>query len=380
MKVEIHTLFAHLLRTVEARPEAVLGFSQATPPRLKEFLDDLDPDLPLDWSGESFLGLPALRQRVLERTGLEGICDLEEVLITAGTAEANFLAFTQLVQPGDEIVVEAPGWPQAEVLARAVGARLGRVHRREDRGWALDLEELAARVTPATRLIFLSNPNNPTGQVLGEAALRQVAEVAGRVGAYVLCDEVYAGLEWEGPRAPAIAALYERGISTGSVSKVLGLQGLRIGWLICRDRQVVFEAMVLRENSSEIMNVLGEHIAEVALREERHARLVQRAREEGRRNLDLLNAFLASREELSWHPPRAGLIGLCRLHLDLDGDELAERLLAPPYRTFVLPGSAFGLPRHLRLGVGGGPAARLELGLERLGRLLDTLGREARRL
>ena len=223
------------------------------------------------------------------------------------------------------------------------------------------------------RLFFLCNPNNPTGQILRAAELEQIVRLAEQVGAYVLCDEVYAGLEGQGERVPAIAGLYERGISTGSVSKALGLQGLRTGWLICRDRQLLFDALVLRENSSEIMNVLGEAVAEIALRPARHAAALAKARQAGAANLQLLNDFITNRPELTWQPPPAGLIGLCRLLLPVDSEQLAQQLLAPPYRTFVIPGAAYGYPQHIRLGVGGGNAVALEAGLQRLATLLDTI-------
>lgn len=373
MKVKIHKLFEYLLETTAVKPDAVLGFSLSTPPRLGDFLADLDPNFPLDWSNQSFQGLDALRQHVIDRAGLAGVCTAADVLITAGTAEANYLAIRQLLQPGDELIAETPGWPQPFVLAEAMGITMKPLRRREENGWRFDMAELAELITPRTRLIFLCNPNNPTGQLLSAAELRQVADLAARVGAYLLVDEVYAGLEWEGVRAPSVAGLYERGISTGSVSKALGLQGLRTGWLICRDRELLFDAVILRENSSEIMNVMGELIAEIALRPERYAQALARARVEGARNLARLDGFVASRPELSWKRPLAGLIGLCRLHLPIDGETLARRLLQPPYKTFLLPGSAYGCPQHIRLGVGGGEAVALETGLARLAQLLDDL-------
>ncbi len=191
--------------------------------------------------------------------------------------------------------------------------------------------------------------------------------------AYVLTDEVYRGLEWTDARTPSAAVLYERGISTGSVSKALGLQGLRTGWLVCRDPQLVFDSVVLREDTSEIMNIMGEAIADVALGETRYRKAIGRARDDGRRHLDLLDRFIAESAALSWQRPQAGLIGFCRLDLPLDADAFAARLLAEPYRTFVMPGSAYNHPHHLRLGVGGSDTPALQDGLERLGRLLDEL-------
>jgi aspartate/methionine/tyrosine aminotransferase len=375
VKVKIHTLFQYLLDTTQAQPEAVVGLSLARSPVLGDFLADLDPGLSLDWNGRSFLGLPELRGHVIAQAGLAGLCEPDDVLITAGAAEANYLVMRQLVQAGDHIVTESPGWPQVEVMARAIGAEVSLVTRREADGWQLSLDALRAAVTPRTRLIFLSNPNNPTGQLLGASDLRAIAQIAAEVGAWLLVDEVYAGLEWAAPRSPSIAGIYPRGITTGSVSKALGLQGLRTGWIICRDAGLIKDAVILRENSSEIMNVLGETIAEIALRPDRYAASLEVARQEGRANLDILDRFVAQTPELSWVRPEAGLIGLARLPHGIDSDAFARQLLADPYRTFLLPGSAYGQPAHIRLGVGGGAEVALETGLARLGALLAEWAR-----
>lgn len=370
MKVTIHKLFDYLLETTASDPpECFIGFSLARSPRLKDFLPDLDPDLSLDWNGVSFLGLPALRQRVIDQAGLNATCAPDDVLITAGAAEANYLLFRQLLSAGDEIITEAPGWPQAGVMANAIGATLCEVPRVEANGWHLDPDAIAAAITPRTRMIFLTNPNNPTGRLIPEADLRTLAALADRHGIWLVVDEVYAGLEWDHPRPPSIAGLTPFGITTGSVSKALGLQGLRTGWIICRTPGVIRDAMILRENASEIMNSLGERIAEVALRPDRLAAALSRARDEGRQTLDRIDQFVTAEPRLDWHRPQAGLIGLARLE-GIDGESLARRLLAAPYRTFVLPGSAYGCPNHIRLGAGGGPEARLEEGLTRLSALL----------
>ena len=368
MKVKIHTLFEYLLETTSEAPEAAIGHSLSTPPRLGEFLDALDPELPLDWNQVSFQGLPALRARVLDQAGLT--LAPETVLITAGAAEANYLALTQLLEPGDELITERPGWPQAEVLAKAAGATTRLIDRIEAEGWALPLDRLESAVSPRTKVIFLTNPNNPTGRCLSPAELTRLAEIADRSGAWLLIDEVYAGLEWTAPRAPSIAGLTPRGITTGSVSKALGLQGIRTGWLICQDKGLLMDAVIRRENASEIMNILGEHIAEIALRPSRLAPALVAARAEGQAGLARLSRFLDATPELTWHPPEAGLIGLARLTTGETGESLARRLLAPPYRTFLIPGAAYGHPAHIRLGVGGGASANLETGLNRLAQAL----------
>lgn len=366
MKVKIHKLFEVLLETTEAAPEAIVGLSVSQSPKLGEYLDDLDPALSLDWNNRDFRGLPELRDHVLRQAALTGICAPNDVLITAGAAEANYLAIMQLLQPGDEIVIETPGWPQAEVLAKAIGAKVVKVSRLERDAWRLPLDGVADVVTSKTRMIFITNPNNPTGDLLSADEMAQLVRIADRVGAWLLVDEVYAGLEWDGPRAPSVAGLYARGITTGSVSKALGLQGLRTGWLICPDAQMIMDAVILRENSSEIMNIMGEVIAEIALRPDRYRAAMQDARAAGQKNLARLNAWIDEQDALSWVAPRAGLIGLGRLPDGIDSDAFAKRLLRDPYRTFLLPGSAYDQPHHIRLGVGGGAGVNLAKGLDRV--------------
>ena len=186
----------------------------------------------------------------------------------------------------------------------------------------------------------------------------------------LIVDEVYAGLEWSGPRAPSVAGLYARGITTGSVSKALGLQGLRTGWMICRNSEMIMDALILRENSSEIMNILGEVIAEIALRPDRLLPALNQARSAALTNLARLDRFVTEETGLTWVKPDAGLIGLARLPDGIGSDEFARRLLAPPYRTFLLPGSVYDQPNHIRLGVGGGKTVDLETGLQRVAQLL----------
>ena len=370
-KVRTQALFENLLQSVTAKPESFLGFSQAESLTLGDFIDDLDLGLTLDWNGVSFQGLPTLRQHVLTQAGLQRICHADDVLITAGAAEANYLALRQSLRAGDEIIIERPGWPQAEVLARATGAKIRIIDRDEDVGWVLPLDELNAMVSSRTRMIFVTNPNNPTGRLMDGEELTRLADIASRYDSWLVVDEVYAGLEWTRDRMPSIAGIYERGIATGSVSKVFGMQGLRLGWMICRDKGMIHDALVLREYSSQISNHLGEAITEVALRPYRRTELLARIRAGSLANLEMLSSFIESHPCLSWHPPEAGLIGLVRLESEaLSGDMLAARALQPPYRTFLISGSAYGKPDHIRLGVGGGTAANLQAGLEKLTELM----------
>jgi aspartate/methionine/tyrosine aminotransferase len=371
MQVKAHELFKRFMAAVDAEPQASVVHSLAEPPRLGDFLEALDPNMSLDWSGQGFQGLPSLREKVLSRTGIKA--SIDDVLITAGTAEANFLVINQLVQAGDEMIVDVPGWPQPQVLGEAIGAKVKRLHRKEDQGWQIDVNELSDLISPRTKLIFLCNPNNPTGQVIPEHSLTEIISLADKVGAYVLCDEVYAGLEWESEIVPRAANLYDKGISTGSVSKVLGLQGIRIGWLVCADKTVVYDAVVLREDSSEIMNVMGEAIADIALADDYYLQAIERARNAGLHNRTLVDNFIQANVELEWHLPEAGLIGFSRINIDMGSEEFANRLMQAPYHTFVMPGIAYEYPQHLRLGFGGAPDSGISDGLQHLQQFLQSV-------
>lgn len=371
MRVKIHKLFEQFLHANRTGFESSVVHSLAQPPCLGDFLNELDPELKLDWSMESFQGLQSLREKVVESWGYTPVCDPDNVLITAGTAEANFLAISNLVGPGDEMIVDVPGWPQPLILGEAIGAEVKKLVRNEESGWMFDFDQLEELITSKTKLIFICNPNNPTGHLLDEFDLKRVAELADRVGAYVLTDEVYRAMEWENISTPRIASIYERGISTGSVSKVLGLQGLRTGWMITQDSKLLFDSMVLREDTSEIMNIMGEAIANIALSEDRFNQSINKSRLEAEKNLNLIDYFVQQEPALSWVKPKAGLIGFCRLNLNINADEVCERLLAPPYRTFVMPGSAYDFPQYIRVGAGGGSMEKLSKGLDGLRRFFN---------
>ena len=198
-----------------------------------------------------------------------------------------------------------------------------------------------------------------------------MARIADRVGAWLIVDEVYAGLEWEAPRAPSIAGLYERGITTGSVSKALGLQGLRTGWMICRE-PAIMDAVILRENSSEIMNIMGEVIAGIALRPERLDAAMERARAEGARTSPGWTPSSQDKPRLSWGPPRAGLIGLARLDgiAAMISHGSCWRLHIAP---FCFPAAPMTNPHIFGWAWGAGPRSILIFGLSQVSDLLKTL-------
>jgi aspartate/methionine/tyrosine aminotransferase len=364
MDVKINKMYEMFLYAQEVGFDYGVTFSLRSPAKLGDFLADLDPELSLDWSGKSFYGLPELRQRVIETQGYD--VPVDNVFITAGTNEAIFLILTQTLSAGDEIVVDQPSWAQVTELSRAYGASIKVIKRREELGWGIDLDELDRLVTPQTKLIFLNSPNNPTGAVFSEEDMKRICEIARKNDAYFLSDEVYRGLEWEGPRSPSAVNYYEKAISAASVSKCLGLQGIRTGWMATRDKDLLYRCLIMREDASEVMNVMGEYIALAALQPEKYASLVAGAKEEGRRCWPLIEAWVAKSEGFEWVKPKAGFLCFVRYDLDLGSEDFCKRLLARPYRTLIQPGIAYGFEGYVRMGVGGGNAEEITNGLARI--------------
>lgn len=364
MDVKLNKLYEIFLHAQDVGFDYGLTWSLRRSPQLKEFLSDLDPRLSLDWSGKSFYGLPELRQRVIETQDYN--VPIENVLVTAGTNEANFLVITQTVSPGSEVIIDQPSWPQVLCLCEAFGADVKIIRRREELGWNIDLDELEGLVTPKTDLIFLNSPNNPTGAVFSEADMRRICNIAEKNDAYLLSDEVYRGLEWEGARSPAAVNYYDKAISTSSVSKNLGLQGIRTGWMASRDEDILFKALVLREDTSEVMNVLGEFVALAALLPGKYENLMRGSLEDGRRCWPIIEDWVNAHEEFEWVKPKAGYLCFVKYHLSIPSENFCRQLLAPPYRTLVQPGIAYGEEHYLRLGVGGGNDQEIRQGLDRV--------------
>lgn len=374
MDVKINKLYETFLLAQDVGFDYGLTFALRSSPKLGEFLADLDPEVSLDWSGKSFWGLPELRQRVIETQTYD--VPLDNVMACAGTQEANLLVITQLVSAGDEVVIDRPSWPQPYALCEAYGANIKVIERRPERGWNIDLDELDHLVTPATKLIYLNSPNNPTGATFSHEDMKAICDIARKNDCYLLSDEVYRGLEWDGPLAPAAVNYYEKAVSVSSVSKTMGLQGLRVGWLASQDKDILYKCLVLREDASEVMNTVGEYIALAALKPGRYEKFLEEAKEEGRRCWPLIEQWVATHEGFDWVKPQAGFLCFVHFDLPLSSEEFARRLLAPPYRTLVLPGAAYDLDDYVRLGVGGGNAEEIRGGLAQLERFAADVRKE----
>jgi aspartate/methionine/tyrosine aminotransferase len=286
----------------------------------------------------------------------------ENVLVTTGAIEANFLLFNVLLDPGDHVVAVNPAYKQLNSIPRAVGAEVA-LWRIRSESYRYDLDELERLMTPRTRLIVVNTPHNPTGAMLSEEELGRVYGLVESVGAWLLCDEAYRWIEVPGgdPFAPPAVDYGPSAISVGTISKPFGLPGLRIGWMTA-PAEIVIECWSMRDYTSLSPGKLSDALAILAFKH--RDRIVERNRKIISQNLEATNRFVEERSEfLSWTPPRGGLLALLRYELDVPSLVLANRL-SEERGVMLAPGSAFGFENHLRIGIGQDPPVFAE-GLRR---------------
>ena len=314
--------------------------------------------------GPNPYGFAPLTEVVAARFGVDPAC---VVMVGGGCSFSNHLALAALVAPGDEVLVEDPTY---EILQSTLGylqARQVPVLRRPQARWALEPEAFAAALTPATRLVVLTNLHNPSSALDDHATVRAIADQAATVGARLLVDEVYMELMFKD--GVAHTAFREDGniIVTSSLTKAYGLSGIRCGWILA--------PIPLAERMRQLNNLFGSlppHISErmgvVAF---------QRLPALRARATALVETNRASYRELLARHPRLdqvvfdqGTTVFPRL-IGADVDALFQRLTAERETSFV-PGRFFGRPEHLRIGLGG-DVAMTRTGLERLAAALDAL-------
>ncbi len=282
----------------------------------------------------------------------------DDVLVTVGAAEALFLAFAATIVPGDRVVALTPAYQSLHEGPRAMGADLVLVpvEERGD-GWRFPFERLMDALRPGVAVLVLNVPHNPTGVVATPDQLTSILARCEELGIRVIGDEVYRGLEWEGETAPSVTEGSGRAVAVGVTSKVYGLAGLRIGWLVTGDRALRRHAMAIKDYTTLCAAGPSEVLATIALRAERTLR--ERTRRLCTENQARLQAFVESHPGiLAWQRPAGTTVSVARIAPGMlaahGGDP--EAVLAywrDRAGVVVAPGPAFGCaPDRFRLGFG----------------------------
>jgi aspartate/methionine/tyrosine aminotransferase len=333
---------------------------------MREVLELADEETRSMWDGLTFgytesTGHPLLRREIASL--YEGL-EPEDVLVFAGAEEAIFCLANVLLGPGDHAIVTWPGYQSLYEVARSTGADVTLHELREDAGWSIDIERLRGQLTPATKLIVINPPHNPTGMLPDRATYDAVVALAEEAGVHLLVDEVYRSLEFdEADRLPAGADSLPRGISLGVMSKSFAMAGLRIGWLATRDRELLERCMRLKDYTTICSSAPSEVLALIGLRA--RDEVLTRSRSIVMANLDRLDTFFDDwADRFTWVRPRGGSIGFPRLTVPgVSIDEWSAGLVERE-GVLLLPASQFGYGgNHFRLGFG---RTDLPVALERL--------------
>jgi len=314
-------------------------------------------------------GIPELRQNI---SALYVGARPEQVLVTVGAIEANYLAIRTLLEEGDEIVVMLPNYMQIWGIAKNHGLDVKTFNLVEEKGWAPDLDELEDVATENTKMIAVCNPNNPTGRILTDKEMGRIVAVAERSGAWILADEVYTGAErLSDEETPSFYGRYDRVIAIGSMSKAYGLPGLRVGWAAGPEK-TIDDMWARHEYLAISATMLSNKLAALALSSEVRPRLLARTRKFIRKGYPVLEEWMEEQTGLfSLTPPEAAAIAFVRYNLDINSTELVERLQKEK-SVLIVPGDHFGLDRHLRISFGL-PYGYLSTALERIHELVAEI-------
>jgi aspartate/methionine/tyrosine aminotransferase len=315
----------------------------------------------LEIGGTDPYGYKLLMERLAAKAGVPKEC----VVSTLGTSMANYIALAALVHRGDEVLAERPTYDPLLTILDHIGANVSRFERRAEKGFRLGLGELERKLTPQTRLVILCNLHNPSSAFTDDSTMQQVGEMAAKVGARVLVDEVYLETLFDQPWRSAFH-LGPNFVVTSSLTKAYGLSGIRCGWILAQPElvqrmwQVVDFTYGSPVHPAELLGV-------VAL--DNLNRVRDRARALLEPNRALINEFLAGHDELDCEPSRLGTTVFPRLRTGSATDFVA--LLREQFETSVVPGEFFEQPQHFRIGFCGA-AETVRSGLERLSAALEA--------
>jgi aspartate/methionine/tyrosine aminotransferase len=371
MKIEVFEM-ERMQSTWENVVDYDLSESGVLPVTLRELTElgfDLEwaLDTPLTYSQSN--GTPELRRALAEIYPGAGEDSFE---VTNGTSEANYLIALSQLREGDEFALEVPNYMQLWGVPRSLGAKVNRFHLRQDSDWQPDWEEFERAVNPRTRMVYLSNPNNPTGAVLSPESMRRIVDRCDEMDAWLIADEVYLGAEIEAERTPSFWGMSDKVIVTSGLSKAYGIPGVRIGWIVGPE-DLVAETWSQHDSLTICPSKLSDALACIAVHPDNREKLYGR----GRRLLkQSLASFTAWVEELgdtfSFAPPTAGAIAFVRYEADVPSLELVERIRRKR-STLIVPGVHFGLEGYLRIWLGGRPEYQAA-GLERIRAELEDVG------
>lgn len=278
-------------------------------------------------------------------------CDEDNVLVTNGSAEANFIACHTLLEKGDEIVMMVPNYMQMWGIAEEMGCIPKAFHLREENDWAPDLTELEGLVNEKTKAIVVCNPNNPTGYTFTLDEMSAIVKIAENAGCWIYSDEIYRGADLDGIEKPSFYGLSDKVLVNGGLSKAYALPGLRLGW-ITGSKELIADTWAYHDYTSITAGVLSHKIGEIALQPQKRQEILARSRTMLNENLVVTKAWAKTHENLiEFVPPKAGGMVFIKYKFDMNSTELSDWLRLEK-GVFILPGDVYGMDGYFRIGIG----------------------------
>ncbi len=271
----------------------------------------------------------------------------ENITITHGAIGANQLVMLSIVEPKDKVVSIVPTYQQHYSIPKSIGADVKMFFLKEENNWLPDLEELKKVVGTDTKIICMNNPNNPTGSVIPNTMLKEIVEIAKQSNAYILCDEVYRGLNHNGePFSESVSDIYEKGISTGSMSKVFSLAGLRLGW-IAGNIEIINEINHQREFNTISVGILDDFFATLAI--ENKEIIIKRNLEKINIGKKIITSWCKSEPKVHMVIPQGGTTAFVKYDIPMSSCDLCKKLQQET-GVMILPGETLELDKYLRIG------------------------------
>lgn len=288
----------------------------------------------------------------------------DHVIVTNGSAEANFIMVMSLLNPGDDLIVFVPNYLQIWGWAKGLGINVKEVALREELNWQPDLDDLESVLTDRTRMITICHPNNPTGSVLPTESMQSLVAFAQQHNLWLHADEVYKGSELNGLEPPSFVDMYDKAIITSGLSKAMALPGLRVGWLVGPE-DAIYAAWQRKDYTSITTSAVSEYVAELVLQPDRRRAILARSKEILNLNVGMLGSWLQDHSQFySCVLPRAGGMAFLKYTMDVNSTKLVHAI-REERSIMLVPGDAYGMDRYLRLGVGA-PTDHVAAGLEQL--------------
>lgn len=283
----------------------------------------------------------------------EGIASLyrtmapQEIVPTHGASGGNHHVFYSLINPGDKVISIMPSYQQLYYIPASLGADVKIMHLKKENGYLPDVDELKKLAEGGVKMICLNNPNNPTGALIPEEILQKVIRIARDFDAYLLVDEVYRHLIQSDDWQPSIVDMYEKGISTSSMSKVFSLAGVRLGWIATHDKDALKQMWSHRDYNLISCGMIDDAIAALALKSKEA--ILKRNKKIIRENLAVLDEWIEKEPRLSYVKPEAGTTALVYYDFPVDSYTLCRQMY-DACGAFVTPGDCFDEPCSMRIG------------------------------